>query len=141
MDKLGGTIDVVIDDVGDPDKDKVGLRLDVGVGRLVWLLEALKEMVAEGDGVAVMDMVYDEDGVRVEDLEALLEEEGLLLEVREDDGDRVQVIVRVPDLEVVIEEDGVTEGVTDDEGDFVTVDVNEEVIEAEPEVVGDDEAV
>jgi hypothetical protein len=141
MDKLGGTIDVVIDDVGDPDKDKVGLRLDVGVGRLVWLLEALKEMVAEGDGVAVMDMVYDEDGVRVEDLEALLEEEGLLLEVREDDGDRVQVIVRVPDLEVVIEEDGVTEGVTDDEGDFVTVDVNEEVIEAEPEVVGDDDAV
>ncbi len=141
MDKLGGTIDVVIDDVGDPDKDKVGLRLDVGVGRLVWLLEALKEMVAEGDGVAVMDMVYDEDGVRVEDLEALLEEEGLLLEVREEEGDRVQVIVRVPEIEVVIEEEGVTEGDTEDEEDFVTVEVNEEVIEAEPEVVGDDDAV
>ncbi len=141
MDKLGGTIDVVIDDVGDPDKDKVGLRLDVGVGRLVWLLEALKEMVAEGDGVAVMDMVYDEDGVRVEDLEALLEEEGLLLEVREEEGDRVQVIVRVPEIEVVIEEDGVAEGDTEDEEDFVTVEVNEEVIEGEPEVVGDDDAV
>ena len=141
MDKLGGTIDVVIDDVGDPDKDKVGLRLDVGVGRLVWLLEALKEMVAEGDGVAVMDMVYDEDGVRVEDLEALLEEEGLLLEVREEEGDRVQVIVRVPDIEVVIEEDGVAEGDTEDEEDFVTVEVNEEVTEGEPEVVGDDDAV
>lgn len=141
MDKLGGTIDVVVDGVGDPVPDKVGLRLDVGVGKLVRLLEALKEMVAEGEGVAVMEMVYDEEGVRVDDLEALLEEEGLRLEVREDEDDLVRVIVFEADLEDVLEEDGVTEGVTEEDGDFVTVDVHEEVIEAEPEVVGDDDAV
>jgi hypothetical protein len=141
MDKLGTMIEVVIDDVGDPDTDKVGLKLDVGVGRLVWLLEALKEMVAEGDGVAVMDMVYDEDGVRVDDLEALLEEEGLRLEVREDEGDLVRVIVFEADLEEVLEKEGVTEDVTENEEDFVAVDVHEEVIEGEVEVVGDEDAV
>ncbi len=134
-------IEVVVEDVGVADKDCVALREDVGVGRLVRLLDALKEMVAEGDGVAVMEMVYDPDGVRLEDLEALLEEEGLRLEVREDDGDRVEVLVIDPEREGDLEEEGVTEGVIEDEGEFVTVDVNEAVSEGEPEVVDVDDAV
>jgi len=141
MDTLGTMIEVVVEEVGVADKDCVALNVDVGVGRLVRLLDALKDMVEEGDGVAVMEMVYDPDGVRLEDLEALLEEEGLRLEVREDDGDRVQVLVIDPEREGDRDEDGVAEGVSDDEAVYVTVEVNEEVVEGDEEVVDVDDAV
>jgi hypothetical protein len=128
-----GSIEVVI--VEDEVRDDV--KLDVRVGKLEKLLELVRLCVEEGDGLAEIDMVYDPDGVRLEDIEAVLEEEGLILRLEESDDDAVKLIVAVREFVEEAEEDA------DNDDVFVTVGENEEVevIETVIEVLGDDDNV
>ncbi len=146
---------IVVDEVA----DKEGEHVEDRVGKIELLIELLKVGVAEGDGLTVMEMVYDPDGVDVRVLEDELEKDGLTLRVFEDEGDTVRVAVGVrelvedlvDDLEIEGEREsereveGVREGERDSEGDevFVTVcDAESVVVEVgEPEVVDVDDIV
>ncbi len=128
-----GSIEVVI--VEEEVRDDV--KLDVRVGKLEKLLELVRLCVEEGEGLAEIDMVYDPDGVRLEDIEAVLEEEGLILRLEETDEDAVKLIVAVKELVEEAEEEA------DNDDVFVTVGENEEVEVTETviEVLGDDDMV
>ncbi len=146
---------IVVDEVA----VKEGERVKDRVGKIELLIELLKVGVAEGDGLTVMDMVYDPDGVDVRVLEGELEKDGLKLRVFEDEGDTVRVAVGVRELvddlvddlesdgerEGERESEGVREGERENEGDdvFVTVcDAESVVVEVgEPEIVDVDDIV
>ncbi len=116
-------IDVVVVEDGDAEPVTVEVRETV----LDRLIELVKDCVAEGEGLAVIDMVYDPDGVPLEVLEAEVERLGLVVRVTEDDGDNVRVTVFERELleenegEEEVEEVRVTvidsEEDTDGEGD------------------------
>ena len=128
-----GSIEVVV--VTEEVRDEVAL--DVRVGKLEKLLELVRLCVEEGEGLAEIDMVYDPDGVRLEDMEAVLEAEGLILRLEESEDETVKLIVGVKELLEDAEEE-------DDSDDvFVTVGDNESVCETvlEIEVLGDDDMV
>ncbi len=107
------------------------------MGKLEKLLELVRLCVEEGEGLAEIDMVYDPDGVRLEEIEEVLEEEGLILRLEETDDDGVKLIVAVKELVDETEEDA------DNDDVFVTVGENEEVEVTETviEVLGDDDIV
>ncbi len=128
-----GSIEVVI--VEDEVREEV--KLADRVGKLEKLLELVRLCVEEGEGLAEIDMVYDPDGVRLEEIEEVLEEEGLILRLEETDEDGVKLIVAVKEL---VEE---TEEEADNDDVFVTVGENEEVEVTETviEVLGDDDKV
>lgn len=128
-----GSIEVVV--VADEVREDV--KLDVRVGKLEKLLELVRLCVEEGEGLAEIDMVYDPDGVRLEDIEAVLEEEGLILRLEEGDGESVKLIVGVKEMLEDAEEEA------DNDDVFVTVEDNESVGETvlEIEVLGDDDNV
>lgn len=129
------SIEVVVDGVD----EGVVVEVDDGVGKLERLIELVKDCVADGEGLAVIEMVYDPDGVPLDDFEAVADDEGLVVRVLEGVNDTVRVYVAVRDRL------GVREGDSDSEGDEVFVTVGEEetvaVYEAVPEVVGDDDNV
>ena len=128
-----GSIEVVV--VAEEVREDV--KLDVRVGKLEKLLELVRLCVEEGDGLAEIEMVYDPDGVRLEDIEAVLEEEGLILRLEEGEGESVKLIVGVKEMLEEAEEDA------DNDDVFVTVGENESVGETvtEIEVLGDDDNV
>ena len=128
-----GSIEVVV--VAEEVREDV--KLDVRVGKLEKLLELVRLCVEEGDGLAEIEMVYDPDGVRLEDIEAVLEEEGLILRLEEGDGESVKLIVGVKEMLEEPEEEA------DNDDVFVTVGDNESVGETvtEIEVLGDDDNV
>ncbi len=128
-----GSIEVVI--VEDEVREEV--KLADRVGKLEKLLELVRLCVEEGEGLAEIDMVYDPDGVRLEEIEEVLEEEGLILRLEETDDDGVKLIVAVKELVDETEEDA------DNDDVFVTVGENEEVEVTETviEVLGDDDIV
>lgn len=128
-----GSIEVVV--VADEVREDV--KLDVRVGKLEKLLELVRLCVEEGEGLAEIDMVYDPDGVRLEDIEAVLEEEGLILRLEEGDDETVKLIVGVKEMLEDSEEEA------DNDDVFVTVEDNESVGETvlEIEVLGDDDNV
>jgi hypothetical protein len=128
-----GSIEVVI--VEDEVREEV--KLAERVGKLEKLLELVRLCVEEGEGLAEIDMVYDPDGVRLEEIEEVLEEEGLILRLEETDDDGVKLIVAVKELVDETEEDA------DNDDVFVTVGENEEVEVTETviEVLGDDDIV
>lgn len=128
-------IEVVVDGVEDGDV----VAVDVRVGKLDRLIELVKDCVAENDGLTVIEMVYDPDGVPLDDFEAVADEEGLIVRVVDGEDDTVRVYVAVR------ERLDVREGERDSDGDEVFVTVGDletvAVYEAVPEVVGDDDNV
>ena len=128
-------IEVVVDGV----KEDEAVVVDVRVGKLDRLIELVKDCVAENDGLAVIEMVYDPDGVPLDDFEAVADEEGLIVRLVDGEDDTVRVYVAVR------ERLDVRDGESDDEGDEVFVTVGEDetvaVYEALPEIVGDDDNV
>jgi hypothetical protein len=82
-------VDVVVVDEGVEDEVEVTVRETV----LDKLIELVTDCVAEGEGLAVIDMVYDPDGVPLEVFEAEAEALGLIVRVTEDDGLNVRVTV------------------------------------------------
>jgi len=129
------SIEVVIDGVDEP----VIVEVDERVGKLERLIELVKDCVADGEGLAVIEMVYDPEGVPLDDFEAVADDEGLVVRVLEGVNDTVRVYVAVRERLGVLEDD------RDLEDDDVFVTVGEEetvtVYETLPEVVGDDDNV
>ena len=128
-------IEVVVDGV----KEDEAVVVDVRVGKLDKLIELVKDCVAENDGLAVIEMVYDPDGVPLDDFEAVADEEGLIVRLVDGEDDTVRVYVAVRERLDVREDE------RESEGDEVFVTVGEEeivaVYETLPEVVGDDDIV
>jgi hypothetical protein len=128
-------IEVVVDGV----TEEEAVVVDVRVGKLDKLIELVKDCVAENDGLAVIEMVYDPDGVPLDDFEAVADEEGLIVRVVDGEDDTVRVYVAVRERLDVREDE------RESVGDEVFVTVGEEetvaVYEVLPEVVGDDDNV
>jgi hypothetical protein len=72
------------------------------------LIELVTDCVTEGEGLAVIDMVYDPDGVPLAVFEAEMERLGLIVRVTEDEGEIVRVIVC--EAELLEESEGEEEG-------------------------------
>jgi hypothetical protein len=120
-------IDVVVVDEGVEDEVEVTVRETV----LDRLIELVTDCVAEGEGLAVIDMVYDPDGVPLAVFEEEMERLGLVVRVTEDDGDNVRVTVFEREL------------LEESEGEEVVVEVRVEVMDSEEETdgEGDDDKV
>ena len=78
---------VVEDGVGEP------VAVTVRETVLDRLIELVRDCVADGEGLAEIDLVYDPDGVPLEVFEAEAEALGLIVRVTEDDGLNVRVTV------------------------------------------------
>jgi hypothetical protein len=120
-------IDVVVVDEGVEDEVEVTVRETV----LDRLIELVTDCVAEGEGLAVIDMVYDPDGVPLAVFEEEMERLGLVVRVTEDDGDNVRVTVFEREL------------LEESEGEEVVVEVRVEVMDSEEDTdgEGDDDKV
>ncbi len=118
-------IDVVVVD------DDVGDEVEVTVRETVLdrLIELVTDCVAEGEGLAVIDMVYDPDGVPLAVFEEEMERLGLVVRVTEDDGDNVRVTVFEREL------------LEESEGEEEVVEVRVEVMDSEEDTDGDDDKV
>jgi len=118
-------IDVVVVDEGVEDEVEVTVRETV----LDRLIELVTDCVAEGEGLAVIDMVYDPDGVPLAVFEEEMERLGLVVRVTEDDGDNVRVTVFEREL------------LEESEGEEEVVEVRVEVMDSEEDTDGDDDKV
>ncbi len=120
-------IDVVVVDEGVEDEVDVTVRETV----LDRLIELVTDCVAEGEGLAVIDMVYDPDGVPLAVFEEEMERLGLVVRVTEDDGEIVRVTVFEREL------------LEESEGEEVVVEVRVEVMDSEEDTdgEGDDDKV
>lgn len=118
-------IDIVV--VGDKDEEDV--EEDVGLTVLDKLIELVKVCVEDGEGVAVIEMVYDPDGVPLAVFEEEMERLGLIVRVSEEEGDLVTVTVCEPEL------------LEESEGEEEVEDVRVYVAEIEGECDGDDDKV